>query len=247
MHRFLMRHNLFMVMLQADAGDGAGGAGHQPGADPNVTDPASDHQKTDGDKNNDDKASLENLLSTNPNIKAELDRYVGKAMSTREKNLLANFEKQKEDAVKEALEEATLSQKEKDKKAEEKRLKDIADREAAIKEGERKLLVVNKLADLKLPIEFRDYITAADEEGVTAQINGINAIIDKRVAEIAQAKLGAAAVDPKGNAAPPAGDAAIMAEYNMLVSKPSLNATEQRKLNEITEQVRAIRAGKGAK
>lgn len=242
----LMRHNLFRVFHAPDD-NGAGGAGHQPGADSEVTDPASDSQKTGGDKNIDDKASLENLLGTNPNLKPELDRLLGKAASTARANALKEQEAAIQAAVQEALDNEKLSAAEKKRKDDEKAAKVLADRELALKEGERKLLVVNKLADLKLPIEFREYITASDDEGIMAQIAGISAIIDKRVAEIAQAKLGAAAVDPKGNATPPAGDAAIMAEYNMLVSKPVLNATEQRKLNEVTEQVRAIRASKGAK
>lgn len=247
MYEFLMRHNPFREYLNQDSGDGQGGGSSTTGADTKVTAPASGPLKTGGDTNNDDKASLENLLSTNPNFKAELDRYVGKAVSTREKNLLADFEKQKEDAVKDALEEASLSQKEKDKKAEEKRLKDIADREAAIKEGERKLLIVNKLSELKLPIEFRDYITATEEEGILEQIKGITAIIDKRVAEIAQEKLKTAAVDVTGKEKSASGDDAIIAEYNTLASKDKLNPVEQRRLNEITDKVRLIRSGKGDK
>ena len=236
----LMRHNPIITIFRApDDGSGNGeGAKSTPGA----------NQPAEGEGSAPAKPA--ESTSDLPKTKEELDKLLQSVGDQRINGYLNGDKHRKviDDAVKSALEEerrtARMTKEEKEREAEEKRVRELNERDAKIAERERQLKVVDLLAAEQAPAKLRDYITAKDDDGMREQLKALLSIIDEGVAARQQERLSQAATDHKGQHGPSSGDEAIIAEYNSLVNKPTLNGVEQRKLNELTDKVRAIKARK---
>ena len=235
----IKRHNFITVFRAPDDGSGNGqgsqataGAGKAEGEGSNETKPAE---------------GTDNGL---PKSREELEKLLQSEGDKRINGYLSGDKHRKviDEAVKTALEEerrtARMTKEEKEREAEEKRVRELNDRDAKIAERERQLLVVDLLSAEKAPTKLRDFITAKDEDGMREQLKTLLSIIDEGVSARQQERLSQAAIDPKGQQGPQSGDAAIIAEYNSLVNKPTLNGVEQRRLNELTDKVREIKARK---
>ena len=240
MYKFLKHHSLISIFRAPDDGSGNGqGSTTTAGA----TNPA----EGEGSSAKPAESKTDDGL---PKSKEELEKLL-QAEGDRRMNGYLNGDKHRkviDDAVKAALDEerrtARMTKEEKEREAEEKRIRELNERDAQIAERERQLKVVDLLAAEQAPAKLREYITAKDEDGMREQLKTLLAIIDEGVAARQQDRLSQAAIDPKGQQGPTSGDAAIIAEYNALVNKPTLNGVEQRRLNELTDKVRAIKARK---
>lgn len=236
----LMRHNPIITIFR-DKDDGSGN-----GQGSTTTAGATTTAEGEGSATTKPAESTSDL----PKTKEELDKLLQSVGDQRITGYL-NGDKHKTaiaEAVKAALDEerriAKLTADERKREADEKRERELNEREAKIAERDRQLKVVDLLEAEKAPARLREYITAANEDGMREQLKALLSIIDEGVAARQQDRLTQAATDPKGQQGPLSGDSAIIAEYNSLVNKPTLNGVEQRKLNELTDKVREIKARK---
>lgn len=236
----LMRHNPIITIFRAPDDGSGNGQGSTTTAGATTT------AEGEGSATTKPAESTSDL----PKTKEELDKLLQSVGDQRINGYLNGDKHRKviDDAVKSALEEerrtARMTKEEKEREAEEKRIRELNERDAKIAERERQLKVVDLLAAEQAPAKLRDYITAKDDDGMREQLKTLLSIIDEGVAARQQERLSQAATDPKGQQGPSSGDEAIIAEYNSLVNKPILNGVEQRKLNELTDKVRAIKARK---
>ena len=239
MFEFLMRHNPVRVMFDKDSGDGNGQGGSNPtdGAKPAANGQGSDPTRTDGgDELPKTKEELEKVLQS------EADKRVSQALrKAREEN-----QKAIDDAVRDALENEKMTQKEREDKARKKELETIEQGKREIAEGKRQLLIVDKMAELKVPdvvMAMRNSITSQEEDGIVSEIKGLVGIYEAGKSAAKQEVLATRGADIPGKSTPgDSPDAGIQAEYNALMAKPQLSNVEQRRLSELAVKIKAMKS-----
>lgn len=239
MLKFLTGHNPNRVMFDKDSGDGngQGGSVSTDGAKPQANGQGSDPTRTDGgDELPKTKEELEKVLQS------EADKRVSQALRK------AREESQKaiDDAVRDALENEKMTQKEREDKARKKELETIEQGKREIAEGKRQLCIVDKMAELKVPdvvMAMRNSITSQDEDGIISEIKGLVGIYEAGKSAAKQEVLASRGADVPGKSTPgDSPDAGIQAEYNALMAKPQLSNVEQRRLSELAVKIKAMKS-----
>lgn len=162
-----------------DAGAGDGNGGGSGGSEGNGGSGGNDPAGSGGDPK---PVSFDDFLKTGSN-QAEFDRRVNKAIETaKEKwNILMD------DKVSEAEKLAKMNAAEKQQYLEQKRQKELDDREAAITKRELMATAKNTLTDKKLPIELADVLVYTDAEACNNSIAAVekafNAAVEQAVKE----------------------------------------------------------------
>jgi len=202
---------------------------------------------TAGDKKADEegqKGNSETVTLTKEELEKQKQSYadqrVTDAIKTHSAKLESDYQKKIAEEVKKAVEEAkaeaAMSEKDRAAKAEEKRLKDIEARENEIKEKERLILAGDLLSTAGLDLGLREFITEKDAEGMKAQIQKLNAEMDKRVEKKLEERF-----KETGSLTPPpagTGKVGIDAELNALLAIDNPTTAQLNRMYELAEQMR---------
>lgn len=129
-----------------------------------------------------------------PETQAELDRQISKAVETALANRQVKFDQELEAAVQEAVKEersyAKMSQAEKQEADWNKREKDLAAREAALKHKELLAEVKADLHEKGLPLELADLLAHGDDKDtILASVNVVRSLVDEAVQNGVKAAL----------------------------------------------------------
>ena len=163
---------LFPLNIQMFADDGSG------------NDSGNDEQGNDGQVN-DDQTGQQSKTFT----QEELDKIVQGRIAKERKS----WEKQLEDQKTEAQKLETMSDKEKKKYQEEKRIKELDDREAAITRRELTAQAKVQLADKGIPTELAEILNLTDAESCKKSIETVEKAFQTAVEKAVEEKI-------KGNA-----------------------------------------------
>lgn len=223
-----------LICMEADGAATSGGA--------------STEGSTAGGKKADDegqKGNSEPVTLTKEELDKKLqsfsDQRVTDAIKTHSAKLEAEFQKKTADAVAEAMrkaeEKAKMTEKEKEEAARLEKEEALRERESKIKEQERLILAGDLLSAAGIDLGMREFITSADEEGMKAQIQKLNAEIDKRVEKKLEERLKETG---KGTIPPADGKGAvgIDAELNALLAIDNPTNVQMKRMDELVKQLK---------
>jgi len=160
-----------------DAGGGQGGGAGDAG------------NGSGDDKEKDSPLSFDDILKENKDYQAEFDRRVQKGIQT-----AITAEKEKwntlmDDKVSEAEKLAKMNKEEKAQYLQEKKEKEIQDREAAITKRELAAEAKNTLAEKGLPAELAEVLNYSDADSCKQSISAVEKAFQKSVEKAVEEKL----------------------------------------------------------
>lgn len=120
---------------------------------------------------------------------AEFDRRVDKAIQTAVKKAQEKWQALTDDKLSEAEKLAKMTKDEKAQYMQQKKEKELADREAAITKGELKAEAKNTLAEKKLPVSLADLLVYTDADSCNKSIATIEKVFQEAVEAAVQEKL----------------------------------------------------------
>ena len=167
-------------------GDGAG-AGDDGGNGGGSGDNGDDHGDGAGDEG-DKPQSFDDFLKGEGN-QAEFDRRVQKAINTAVKKAQEKWQALTDDKLSEAERLAKMTKEEKADYMQQKKEKELADREAAITKSELKAEAKNTLAEKKLPVSLSDLLVYTDADSCNKSIATIEKVFQEAVEAAVQEKL----------------------------------------------------------
>lgn len=168
---------LFPLNIQLFADDDSG------------NDSGNDGQGNDGQNSNDQSNGVQTGQEPKTFTQEELDKIVQGRIAKERKS----WEKQLEDQKTEAQKLETMSDKEKKKYQEEKRIKELDDREAAITRRELTAQAKVQLADKGIPTELAEILNLTDAESCKKSIETVEKAFQTAVEKAVEEKI-------KGNA-----------------------------------------------
>lgn len=184
-----MRNKVFRALTQCRCkvpmnlqlfaeGDGAGSG-----------DDSGSGEGDDSGVSGDDKPqSFDDFLKGEGN-QAEFDRRVNKAIHTAVQKAQEKWEALTNDKLSEAEKLAKMNKDEKAQYMQQKKEKELADREAAITKGELKAEAKNTLAEKKLPASLADLLVYTDADSCNKSIATVEKIFQEAVEAAVQEKL----------------------------------------------------------
>lgn len=189
-----MRNKVFRALTQCKCkvpmnlqlfaeGDGAGSG------DDSGNGGGSGSGEDDSGKSGDDKPqSFDDFLKGEGN-QAEFDRRVNKAIHTAVQKAQEKWEALTNDKLSEAEKLAKMNKDEKAQYMQQKKEKELADREAAITRSELKAEAKNTLAEKKLPASLADLLVYTDADSCNKSIATVEKIFQEAVEAAVQEKL----------------------------------------------------------
>ena len=166
----------FNLQLFAEPGDGAGaGEGNGGGAD---------GEGEEGNK----PLSFDDFLKGEGN-QAEFDRRVQKAIDTAVNNAKAKWQALTDDKVSEAEKLAKMNKDEKVQYQQQKREKELTDREAAVTRKELMAEAKNTLAEKKLPVGLAEVLNYTDADSYNKSITAVEKAFQEAVEAAVQERL----------------------------------------------------------
>ena len=124
-----------------------------------------------------------------PKNQAEFDRRVGKALETNRNKMQAELNARVQEAVTEAEKMAKMNADQKAQYEQEKKEKEIADREAAITKRELIAMAKEQLAEKGLPISLADVLNYASAEECSASIEAVGKAFKEAVEKAVDDRL----------------------------------------------------------
>ena len=200
------------LQLFAEGGDGAGADGGNGGG-------SGEGEGAGGEGGNggDTPPSFDDFLKTGGN-QAEFDRRVQKAVNTAVKNAQEKWQALTDDKLSEAEKLAKMTKEEKAQYMQQKKEKELTDREAAITRKELMAEAKNTLASDGLPQELAEVLDYSDADTCKKSMEKVKEVFQRAVETAVEEKL-------KGGKPPkkaPGGDAQKALEdqvYNMMMGK----------------------------
>ena len=200
------------LQLFAEGGDGTGADGGNGGG-------SSDGDGTGGEggTGGDTPPSFDDFLKTGGN-QAEFDRRVQKAVNTAVANAQEKWQVLTDDKLSEAEKLAKMTKEEKAQYMQQKREKELSDREAAITRKELMAEAKNTLASDGLPQELAEVLDYSDADTCKKSMEKVKEVFQRAVETAVEEKL-------KGGKPPkkaPGGDAQKALEdqvYNIMMGK----------------------------
>ena len=162
------------------------------------------------------------------------DARVTQALNTQGKKFEERLKKEREEAAK----LAAMGEEEKSKVLLEQKEQEIAERERAVKEAERKSLVSDILVAEGLDAKAKALLSGDDEKAIKLQAGLIKELLEsarkeERAKVFKEVGINELNLDNKG------GD--VMAEFTALLNKPTHTGAEQKKLNELAIKVKELK------
>lgn len=133
--------------------------------------------------------TLDDILNSNKDFQAEIDRRMAKAQSTAIANAKAEWEKQAQAEKEEAARVAKMNADEKARHEQEKREKAFAEREAAITKREMTAEAIEKLAENNLSPKLAKCFDYSSREAFEASYEAVTAAFSEAVADQVNEKL----------------------------------------------------------
>lgn len=161
-------------------GDGAGGDQGGGSGDAETGEPAGAEGNQDTDPQ-----TLDDILGQNKDFQAEFDRRVQKAIHTAKEKWTVLMD----DKVSEAEKLAKMNKEEKAQYLQEKKEKEIQDREAAITKRELAAEAKNTLAEKGLPAELAEVLNYSDADSCKQSISAVEKAFQKAVEKTVEEKL----------------------------------------------------------
>lgn len=171
----------------AEAGDGTGSTGGQ-GADGESGTGADGGTGDGADGGTDKKVSFDDFLKGDGN-QAEFDRRVQQAINTAVSNAQKKWQMMTDDKVSEAEKLAKMNKEEKAQYMQQKKEKELEDRETAIVRKELMAEAKNTLAEKKLPTELADVLSYTDADACKKSIETVETAFQKAVEAAVEEKL----------------------------------------------------------
>lgn len=168
------------LQLFAD-GDGAGA-----GDDGNGGGAGGDNGSGEGGE--DTPPSFDDFLKTGDN-QAEFDRRLQKAINTAVTNEQKKWQAMTDDKLSEAEKLARMTEEEKTKYLQQKREKDLTDREAAVTRKELMAEAKNTLASDNLPVELAEVLDYTDADSCMKSMEKVKSAFQKAVEAAVEEKL----------------------------------------------------------
>lgn len=196
------------LQLFAEGGDGAGADGGNGGG-------SGEGAGGEGGAGGDTPPSFDDFLKTGGN-QAEFDRRVQKAVNTAVKNAQEKWQALADDKLSEAEKLAKMTKEEKAQYMQQKREKELTDREAAITRKELMAEAKNTLASDGLPQELAEVLDYSDADTCKKSMEKVKEVFQRAVETAVEEKL-------KGGKPPkkaPGGDAQKALEeqvYNIMM------------------------------
>ena len=194
------------LQLFAEGGDGAGADGGNGGGS-GEDEGAGGEGGTGGDT----PPSFDDFLKTGGN-QAEFDRRVQKAVNTAVANAQEKWQVLTDDKLSEAEKLAKMTKEEKAQYMQQKKEKELSDREAAITRKELMAEAKNTLASDGLPQELAEVLDYSDADICKKSMEKVKEVFQRAVETAVEEKL-------KGGKPPPGGDAQKALEeqvYNIM-------------------------------
>lgn len=160
----------------AEGGDGAGSGGEAGAAG------------STGGGAEGEKVSFDDFLKGDGN-QAEFDRRVQQAINTAVTNAQKKWQMMTDDKVSEAEKLAKMNKEEKAQYMQQKKEKELADRETAIIKKELMAEAKNTLAEKKLPSELADVLNYTDADACKKSIEAVETAFQKAVEAAVEEKL----------------------------------------------------------
>lgn len=161
-------------------GDGAGEDQGDGSGDAETGEPAGAEGNQDTDPQ-----TLDDVLGQNKDFQAEFDRRVQKAIHTAKEKWTVLMD----DKVSEAEKLAKMNKEEKAQYLQEKKEKEIQDREAAITKRELAAEAKNTLAEKGLPAELAEVLNYSDADSCKQSISAVEKAFQKSVEKAVEEKL----------------------------------------------------------
>lgn len=182
------------IQFFAEEGDGAGGG--QGGG-------AGDTGTEGGDGTGEDTTlSFDDILNGNKDYQAEFDRRVQKGIQKAITTEKEKWEILTDDKVSEAEKLAKMNKEEKAQYLQEKKEKEIQNREAAITKRELSAEAKNTLAEKGLPVELAEVLNYSDADSCKQSISAVEKAFQQSVEKAVEEKLkgGKPPKNPQGDA-----------------------------------------------
>lgn len=198
------------LQLFAEGGDGAGADGGNGGG-------SGEDAGGEGGAGGDTPPSFDDFLKTGGN-QAEFDRRVQKAVNTAVANAQEKWQVLTDDKLSEAEKLAKMTKEEKAQYMQQKKEKELSDREAAITRKELMAEAKNTLASDGLPQELAEVLDYSDADTCKKSMEKVKEVFQRAVENAVEEKL-------KGGKPPkkaPGGDAQKALEdqvYNIMMGK----------------------------
>ena len=168
------------LFAEGDGDDGGSGDGNGDGT-------GTDDGNGEGNNGN-GSMSFDDFLKGEGN-QAEFDRRVNKAIHTAVQKAQEKWEALTNDKLSEAEKLAKMNKDEKAQYMQQKKEKELADREAAITKSELKAEAKNTLAEKKLPPSLADLLVYTDADSCNKSIATVEKIFQEAVEAAVQEKL----------------------------------------------------------
>lgn len=162
-------------------GDGAGTADGGNGG-------GSEGDENSGANGEDTPPSFDDFLKTGDN-QAEFDRRLQKAINTAVTNEQKKWQAMTDDKLSEAEKLAKMTEEEKTKYLQQKREKDLTDREAAVTRKELMAEAKNTLASDNLPVELAEVLDYMDADSCMKSMEKVKSAFQKAVEAAVEEKL----------------------------------------------------------
>lgn len=174
----------FPMNLQFFAeGEGDGAGGDQGGG-------AGDTGSGGGDGDGKDSTpSFDDILKANKDYQAEFDRRIQKGIQTAITTEKEKWNTLMDDKVSEAEKLAKMNKEEKAQYLQQKKEKDIQDREAAITKRELAAEAKNTLAEKGLPVDLADVLNYTDADACKKSIEAVEKAFQQSVEKAVEEKL----------------------------------------------------------
>lgn len=194
------------LQLFADGEDGAGANGGNGGGS------GSGDDGDEGGASGSGPMSFDDFLRGEGN-QAEFDRRVQKAVNTAVSNAQEKWKALTDDKLSEAEKLAKMTKEEKAQYLQQKREKELADREAAVTRKELMAEAKNTLAEKKLPVELAEVLNYADADTCSKSISAVEKAFQKAVEDAVEERL-KGGTPPKR---PPEGDGVLAKQVEALM------------------------------
>lgn len=169
------------LQLFAEGGDGAGaGEGGNGGG--------ADEGGNAGSEGEDNPPSFDDFLKTGGN-QAEFDRRVQKAVNTAVTNAQQKWQALTDDKLSEAEKLAKMTKEEKAQYMQQKKEKELADREAAVTRSELMAEAKNTLSDDGLPVELAEVLNYTDADSCKKSMETVKKAFQTAVEKAVDEKL----------------------------------------------------------
>lgn len=162
-------------------GDGAGTADGRNGG-------GSEGDENSGANGEDTPPSFDDFLKTGDN-QAEFDRRLQKAINTAVTNEQKKWQAMTDDKLSEAEKLAKMTEEEKTKYLQQKREKNLTDREAAVTRKELMAEAKNTLASDNLPVELAEVLDYTDADSCMKSMEKVKSAFQKAVEAAVEEKL----------------------------------------------------------